>query len=1018
MTRVRKSPTGQTLAAGFTLPAILVVSGALLILAVGILLVATIERSSTRSFVDRQRAELAARAGLEDIRSILNQETANDEFIVLQSTLAAPITTGRTAAPRLFLARGKSVGSAFTFRYVPLFSTLAQPTSTPALGLPPVESLSGTNDKQWLDFTTLPYTDKVRAAWLPVLNEKGQTVARYVYWVEDLQGKIDPKITGNLDGAEQTHRREPYPFLAPGLDDPVTGAADQSTMNQVALYAIDPTATDTNQAQLGRTLIDNRKLLVSPGSLLAAASISPPITRDATGHLIDPKARAAEESLTTGLLPYEEQPMVPFVTGIDPSIPGKLKLNLNQLIAKGGKSAVEEMADFINKAYPTFEERKGGFPDNYVKTLAANAIDYADTDDRPTLLDGEYRGIDSYPLTTEIVLMVTYKNFTVDKGRQYLNFNLRLYGELYNPTDLEISGSARLSYEVALKASALGTGTENPRFDSEELLENLTFSSNPESPERLVKIDGKYWTKAQDIVLRPNEYKSYRFADITYHIDQGTAEINEINETAPFSLEEKRGEAGCSLMWNNDIVEHQYGLVRQDGFIYGVSDKTGKQTGGYLVGKENASVPQDVLSKDHLPGLLYQVPDETTQAYGNTGDPRISHYMNRSKTSPLEENAYPSNASPNRRSVRIDTYKDDAKEKSKLYVRTLPSEWPDGGHDSLVGDWTKWGNDDVELIDPKYDFPYDTNAKFSAIQRISNRGYYLSATELGHIFDPIMYAPTYNNLVDTAIIQSASNKMPPGQVAWPDAKIGKGSPLYGGGNTLRIGRPEHSAFAISGPKENRAIGLLDLFHTGQPLSADPALREGSRVRINGQVNINTASRDALRAIAAGALVMDPSLSKKTDKVHAAAPYMAPPTVPLRLDAPQNEIMADRVADAVIAGRPYASPSRIAHVRTPDGKEVFGNRDIYPDKENVQWTDSAAEEVFGRMFQAATVRSRNFRVWIVAQSVAPATSPSTVTEVLAEVRKVYTLMADPGERTSEGVIIPRNMKTRILTIHDF
>jgi len=392
--------------------------------------------------------------------------------------------------------------------------------------------------------------------------------------------------------------------------------------------------------------------------------------------------------------------------------------------------------------------------------------------------------------------------------------------------------------------------------------------------------------------------------------------------------------------------------------------------------------------------------------------------MNRSKTSPLEENAYPSNASPNRRSIRIDTYEDDEVEKPKLYARTLPSEWPDGGHDSLVGDWTKYGKDDVEPTHPKYNFPYDTNAKYSAIQRISNRGYYMSPTELGHVFDPIMYAPTYDNAADTAIIQSDSNRMPPGQVSWPDAKNGKGSPLYGGGNTLRIGRPEHPAFNVSGPKENRAIGLLDLFHTGQPFSTDSALREGSLVRINGQVNVNTATRDALRAIAGGALVMDPGLSKKTSTLHAGAPYMAPPTVPLRLDAPQKEIMADEIADAVIAGRPYPSPSRIALAKNPNGREVFGNREIYPDKENVQWTDSAAEEVFGRMFQAATVRSRNFRVWIVAQSVAPATSASAATEVLAEVRKVYTVMAAPGERTSEGAIVPKNMKTRILTVHDF
>jgi Tfp pilus assembly protein PilV len=67
--RTPESPRHSGSAAGFTLPAVLVVTGALLILAVGILLVASIERSTARSFVDRQRAELAAQAGLEDPRS-------------------------------------------------------------------------------------------------------------------------------------------------------------------------------------------------------------------------------------------------------------------------------------------------------------------------------------------------------------------------------------------------------------------------------------------------------------------------------------------------------------------------------------------------------------------------------------------------------------------------------------------------------------------------------------------------------------------------------------------------------------------------------------------------------------------------------------------------------------------------------------------------------------------------------------------------------------------------------------
>lgn len=990
------------MAVAFALPAVLVVVAALLVMAVGVLLVAGIERSTSRSFVDRQRAELAARAGIEEIRGILNREAANDDFIILQSARAMPLVVGHDPVPCLFLARGKVAGTAISFRYVPLFSTASRPSITSELAAPPVEPLVGTTANSRVDFTALPYYDKVSAQWLPLLDAQGKTVARYAYWVEDLQGRIDPKNAGNQKGEDGMHARVAYPFPAPGVNDQAA-TAEESPLDQIALFAIDPATTADGPNDLKKALVKNRAMLITPDSVLAAAEILPPLPRAAAGHLADLKSRAVEEALVSGIQAYDEQPLVPFVPGIDPSMPGKPKLNLNRIVATGGAAAVDQMADFIHKAYPAFEDRKGGFPENYVKTLAANVIDYADIDDRPTLLDGEYRGIDSYPLTTELALKVDYQNKAEVGGRQYLNFNIRLFAELYNPTNLGVSGSARLSYEVALHMDSIGTGTGSPSFDSAELLGNPTCSSHD-----LVRIDGRYWSRAQNVQLKPGEYRCYRFADVTYHVDVGTVAGNPVSDATPFSLKENKGESGCSLMWNDDIVERQQGVVRQQGFIYGVSPG-GKKTGGYLVGTP------DVLTKEHLPGLLYQH-EGSPGFYGNTGDPRISHYMNRSRSFPLDESAYPSNASPNRRSVRLSVYKADAAGKPKVYARMLPSEWPDGGHDSSVGKWSPGTSDATELTDSKFNFAYDPAAEYAAIQRISNRGCYFSATELGHVFDPIMYAPMFEDPADTGFFREKS-RMPAGQGAWPDAMCGQGSPLYGGGNTLRIGRPEHPAFDRTGGRENRAIGLLDLFHAGQPLAADESLRVGPLVRIDGQVNVNTASRDVLRAIAAGALVMDPALSRKTDTAHAGAPAMAPPTEPLTLEAPQREILADEIADAVIEGRPYPSPSRIALAKNLEGQEVFGNRDIYPDKDNVQWTDSAAEEVFGRIYQAATVRSRNFRVWIVAQSVTP-NRPTAKTEVLAEVRRIYTVMADPGERKPDGTIIPGNMKTRILTAHDF
>jgi hypothetical protein len=189
-------------------------------------------------------------------------------------------------------------------------------------------------------------------------------------------------------------------------------------------------------------------------------------------------------------------------------------------------------------------------------------------------------------------------------------------------------------------------------------------------------------------------------------------------------------------------------------------------------------------------------------------------------------------------------------------------------------------------------------------------------------------------------------------------------------------------------------------------------------RIAGHLNLNTASRDALRALAAGVLVMDPLLARRSNGNHLAAPTMAPPITALSLPAPTATLEADRIADAIIRGRPYGSTGGLAFARESNGTPVFGNRVVYPDDTHIEWTDAAAEEIFARVYEGATVRSRNFRVWIVAQTIAPSNTLGTTPVVLAEVRKVYTLFADPGERAADGSMIAGKFKTTITSANDF
>jgi hypothetical protein len=1011
---------------GFALPAVLVVAGALLVLAVGVLLVAGVERDTARSFVDRQRAELAARAGLEDIRGILTTEAANDDYIVLQSTLNATITPGSEPAPHLFIGRGLVSNGNFTQRYIPLFSTGTRPANAP-LEAPEIEPLTGAANQR-LDFQTLPYQDKVRAAWLPVLDEKGRTVARYAYWVEDLQGRVDPSIAGNRKGTGETHARVQWPFPAAGLNDqPESG--DEPALDQIALFAVDPAATETAQGELGKTLLKNRALLVSPESQLAAAGIRPPLnrlkaedpaTKGKTGDLVDPKARAVERGLVAGTSSYQEQPLVPFAVGIDPAAAGKPKLNLNKLLATGGDAAVGEMADFIKQALPKFEQRKGGFPEDYLKTLAANALDYADADSESTLSEGSYRGIDSFPLVSEIVLQVEYQGKVIRNNRHILKFRMRLYAELWNMSNQPVSGTARCGYEVGIPLDGIGALANGADFDSPDLLDDPACAVH-----NLAKINGRYYGPAVTVNnLLPDQYLFIPAGEASYTIDVGPSSSTLTAKTPIYLKENESAARGLGLEWNGQLVDRVPRIVRD---AWGLTFEVG--------------VP-DVHAKAAIPGHTYG-------SYGNEinnmGDPRISRYI---LTSRAAENEYPQNASPYRRNVRRGTIYnfDPSSRKTRHYGRVLPSEWPDGGHDSpiappgaLTVTFPILTDDSIAPTAPQFSNHVPASKAENAPQRISNRGRFHSATELGRAYDPVMWLPTYSDLPDdpgsgardTAIlrgdrINNIKPLMPETRNQWPTVAVGNTPATeHGGGNSLRIGRPEHPKFDFPGL---RAAHLLDLFHAGESGSEDATKREGGVVRINGHVNLNTASGEAIRALAAGLLKQDPELRRVTNWSHQATnsnPAFAPATGKIDLGTPTREKMADRIAEAIIRSRPFASAAELAAVRDADGLAVFGNPEVYRnnpavtfDVKTIQWTDAAAEEVFARVYDASTFRSRNFRVWVVGQAIMPTTSATATPEVLAEVRKVFSVFADPGERNPDGTINPANHKIRITHENDF
>jgi hypothetical protein len=972
---------------GFALPAVLVVAGALLILAVGALLVVGIERNTARSFVDRERAELAARAGLEDVRGILVAETANDDFVVIQSTLENPTTQGAEPAPHLFIARGKEAGGAdddVDFRYIPLFSAADRPDDG-SFKAPEIESLTGGTGEH-IDFTTLPWLDKARAAWLPVRDDKGRIVARYAYWVEDLQGRVDPAIAGNDDPTPAGDDPPPVP----GID---TDHPERPILGRVALWAIDPLAVEGENIETGKTIIDNRSLLLSPESTLAAAEIDPPLDRltepasdgGYTGQLVNPTARAIEKAaIGGGLVAYEEKPVIPFARGIDPSMHGQPKLNLNELLQKPANEAVDQMAEHIRKALPDFDSRKGGLPssEDYLKNIAANALDYADSDSDPRVSDG-FRGFDAMPLLSEEYLQFNYRGIYNKDGRKILGFKIIRCVELWNMSDQPIEGTAQVSYEVDLRPqTGIGASPNRYSFDDFDLLSDanqVTHTLEWDADE------GKFWSAPVQVELGPNQYKFYQFAEVDYELDVGDSSIW-IPGGSQFVLSENEGSRGMSLRWNGAVIDRAGKIKRIDSVFGNSADQF-----RFSIGTKKT------VSKASIPAHSYR---SLGNYYNNIGDSRITYYL---RSIPVDDNASPENLSPNRRNLRRSSvYKNPAADYRGFYGRVLPSEWPDGGHNSPVGNWPITTSETVLPIDVRYNF--DSTDKQSAPQRISNIGRFFSATEMGKAFDPILRLPAYPNSSDTSSIRSGF--MPRNH--HPDYILDSfASSDYGGGSTLRIGRREHPLFDKPGL---RASYLVDLFHAGS--TEDP---DANVLLMESPLNLNTASRDAIRVLAAGLLRQDPIIANVVSWRHRNLPFAAPTAANIhnKIGAPETEIAADLIADAIIASRPFDSMGAVAAAstepivtdgRNPDPNQVFGNRDVYSYGENLEWNDAAAEEVFARVHDASTLRSRNFRVWVVAQSLQPRQEGSTAEpEVLAEVRKSFVIGPVSAGETNKYVI---------------
>ncbi len=931
--------------------ATLLLLATLTLIVTGLLTLCLRERRTARTYDAMTQAELAIQAGLAQAVSRLDISLRDETSVIF----AANSTDGTAQLPVLLAANFDPATR--QWQYQPLVSGCRAPAPSDRLQAPAAR----VDSEAWPAPLQIPSGEEILALNRHGVASPGQTApplwwetlklqegdaetlfARYCFHLEDLQGRLNLGHAGNLDGPEERHLREaPNPHAVPGLNLKRAGALDQAAL----FTLLNPTAAD-DTCDLSRHLLRNRRLLLSadlwkevllqPDANWPGRQASLVLARTpASKRLLDPAWRALEEQTSDRLAAYDERALIPpdpaFAAVATPTV----KLNLNRWLAfleqsrpeertRRAQQAVAEIAGHIRRHLPVFARRRGGYPlgaseaerdFNYLQCLAAGILDYADRDSLPILIEGVCRGTDAHPLVSEQWQRYRFERTYTEGSDRFVEVSITTYLELWNLTQLPLQGHVQAAFECRGQITA-GAGL----YPIDDLLAGTTPEGSISSGQPIAE-NGQWWHASRPIDLAPAAFAVVRFEPVVFNLRSGPASL---------------------LTRSADYTGPDDGRDRQS--RYRLRFAPGDQTPA-LVDQPLQPLDRpawfnlDTGSRRQrfnttLPGMSYSEGFGSGRYADNLGDPRAAFFIDH----PQDQVNYENGSSPGSRNLRYNVAA------GAFHRECLPHLWPDGGH-STTARSERLGRFDLN--------PDETPAlpaePHKHVQHVSNQGRLFSLSELGHVFDPIMWDANGGGEYDTPSFRAAADLT---LTARPSAK-------FCGGHSLRIGRPEHLRFrpAYDSPTAGRppdrrfcATALLDLFHCGQPFSDDPARREGDFVRIDGHLNLNTATRDSLRALAAGRLVMDPA------------------SVPSRLDPPWQNEQADLIAGAILHHRPFLSPAELPErLLRDDGDPLLGRCERSGERQVApEWNDAAAEEVFARLFNGATVRSRHFRVVITGQ----------------------------------------------------
>ena len=721
-------------------------------------------------------------------------------------------------------------------------------------------------------------------------------VARVAWFAEDLSGKIDAERMGGLSGSRLT-------------------GTNPEEICLTSLIRTNGTAILPNTSLL--TNANNRKLYFTPG-LLANSSISgltntndlryfasglrefrPTNTLGGTNGFLDwiPCGIPAETN-GTSRNPYK--------------MSGYTKANLNNFLALPSSSALTNIANFIRTNIPNFTNRAGGMNGtNYALALAANIIDYADTDASPTA-SGSTVGYDNYPLPVVFSDKIAW-NMNADNPSNS-TITVTTYLQLWNCSTLT---SPAVTY--TLKNNFQDTYLKSNGVTSNIRLFSATLNNTLSVP-----------------ALGPNQI-----------IILATTNQTNVGTNAGFPIP--------NLMLKGGGKSNCLGINNNDGNTY--ADYTNLfellLPNGTIISKHNGTyqrIGQKItnLSWD-FEGTCLTMSRSNSNKIAPIGDPRMLRFLSNPAANPLQYRS----SSTSSKNLKWGGYANFTSHPTNINVwNGHPDNWPDGRYGTnapLTGTGQTGGAGGS--IPVAVGTPITLPGTAPAI--LTTNGKFLTITELGNIFDPIQWKPpntfTNNPTYYNCNIDST----------WTNT----GAELHGGGTTLRIGRAEHSRFAFTifagtgNPIPNMgqsAAALLDLF------CVTNGNDKGGPFRTGGKININTAPYPVLAALAGGITPLkDPNQvgsAINTTMINAFTtgvmkfrhlyPFLTP-----------SQLLFISVNYGDTGWTNPAVWSQAAVFSRNQG--LMGVTSI---------NDEGLEEWFSKIYQLSEVSSQNYRVYIVAQLV--------------------------------------------------